>query len=160
MSRPKTTPRAVLRAREMIRAPYRHLGRNRQGIDCLGLMFHALDLDEAAYGEVLEAHELAGGYYSGSRWVYDRNDPRIRESCRILLSALTKHLLTCRMDDLRAGDVLLISFKSGKDGLGDHIGLYAGDGKMIHADLRRGVEEVVIPEKLWRRVIGVYRKAE
>ena len=160
MSNRKTTPKTLERARQMSGAPYFHLGRGKSGIDCLGLMFYALEIDEREYVEVSQAHDLMGGYYAGSRWVYSRNDPKVKESCRILQAALTKHLLPCRMDDLQPGDVLLISFKSGQDGLGDHVGIFAGNGKMIHADLRRGVEEVKIPDKLWRRVVGVYRKPE
>lgn len=136
-----------------------HAGRNRRGIDCLGLLMHAGGVTDDDLEECHEAKELLRGYYGGNRWIYDRKNPEHRRSCRILLDALTKRLREITKDQLKPGDILLMRIKTKvEDDLGDHVAIYMGKNMIIHSHMKLGVIEQPMDEKYWDRVIRCYRR--
>jgi cell wall-associated NlpC family hydrolase len=156
----------VKRARELLGSPYKHLGRTRRGIDCFGVMFYVYDVSENDYDEVEIARKMFGVYFSESRWRPDRQNPTHTEGMKLLSSGLNRHLtkINSRNKMLQAprkalpGDLMLIAFKSNTPDLGDHVAIYMGKDKMIHSDFNRGVVEIDITPKIWRRCRGVFRK--
>lgn len=143
----------IRRASALIGTPYRHMGRSRHGIDCLGLVLAALGIDEASIPEIGEGRALAG-YYTDRRW-FARKGEAMRRSSDLLAACLTKHLLMVSWADLSRGDVLAMNFKM-DDRRPDHVGLYDGRGRVIHADIRRGVVSDPLAE-LQHRVVAQFR---
>lgn len=75
-----------------------------------------------------------------------------------LQEELRKYADEVAIEDMQPGDVLLFRFL---DGTSNHVGIYAGDGRFIHAwsDVHRVVETQLTP--VWRRSIqAVYRIPE
>lgn len=147
----------IKRALEMEGVPYRQVGRDRRGIDCLGLGLHAFDLVESSIPECVEARHLLAGYYQGRRFRFDPNNPDHARSCRLLQEYLTNHLHPRTLWQLEPGDVLLMSFKTRRRDLGDHLAIYLGREELLHADIERGVVRTDLTDKLRRRTIAAYR---
>ena len=113
----------------------------------------ALGIDEASIPEIGEGRALAG-YYTDRRW-FARKGEAMRRSSDLLAACLTKHLLMVSWADLSRGDVLAMNFKM-DDRRPDHVGLYDGRGRVIHADIRRGVVSDPLAE-LQHRVVAQFR---
>ena len=119
-------------ARAWVGVPFRHQGRSRSGIDCIGLL-----------RELAAAH----GYTDHDETGYSRLpfDGRMR-------AVLTQYLDS--VSDLLAGDVVLMSFA----GAETHVALYTERGTIIHAYQPRGkVVEHRLDDKWRRRIVGIYR---
>lgn len=125
-------PRALVDcARGWIGVPFRHGGRDRSGVDCVGLVIVCLhelgvtDWDETAYSRTV-------------------NPDRLRKGIERFADRVT---------DLRAGDLLLFHVQQEAT----HVGLCAGD-TVIHAHVTAGhVCEHALDERWRRRIAGVYR---
>ena len=120
--------RAIARARSMIGAPFRLHGRDRRGIDCVGLVAFAYRESDLPTGYALRTADA---------------------------DAVTAPLRARRFRPrraIKAGDVLLLD--AGPAQL--HLGLWTGTG-LVHADaaLRRVVETPGTPRwpvlSIWRR---------
>lgn len=153
----KTENLYVKRALSLVGTRYKHLGRDHAGIDCLGLMFYAYELPGDDTDEAREAKAL-NRYYLQPRWRISKDDPLYVNVCDILVRALTKHLVSIRLDQVAPGDTLLFRFKA-KQGLGDHVGIFVGNGQFVHSDFRKGVEKEALTQSIERRVVGAYRKS-
>jgi cell wall-associated NlpC family hydrolase len=100
---------AVRIARGWLGVRFRHAGRDRGGVDCVGLAIvvareTGLDVPEpAAY----------------SRHVVPET----------LLAGLLEHTAPVAQEEMVAGDLLLFKVR----GQAQHVGIYAGDGRMVHA---------------------------
>jgi cell wall-associated NlpC family hydrolase len=152
----RRTNQVVERVRELKGVPYKHLGRDHKAIDCIGLLLHALDLREEDVPEFKQAADFGATYLAASKWVYRKEDPLAIKGCELLQAALSKYLLRVPLTAVRAGDVLLMRFKS-RD-LGDHVGIYMGEGKFAHADIRRGVViDDEVDARIVKRIVAVYR---
>lgn len=135
---------------------YWHLGRQPPKLDCLGVFLYAMDWDENEMPEVGEARLIEGGYYTSEKWARP-NNPGLMKSVDVLLAGLTKRLLTIRIHRAVCGDVLAMRFKSDR-GAADHLGILVDGGKVVHADLRRGVVCEPISGDLKRRIVAAYRR--
>lgn len=125
----------IVQARALLGVPFRHQGRNRYGVDCIGL--------------VVLAARACGLDVSADRTDYPR-DP---------VGALQPALLG-RLSEVTAvwwpGDVLLMRFGNEPQ----HVALWTGAG-IIHAMARSGrVVEHGLDAKWRRRVVAVYRFPE
>lgn len=149
------TDRRVARARAMIGVQYKRLGRDRHGIDCLGLMLHVYERQDTEIDACLEAMSMLEGYYGSRAWNKDTAAQAYLECSRLLVAGLTNHLHLSTLEDVQIGDVLIFSFKS-RDRAPDHAGIYVGKGKVVHADMKRGVIEHSLEGRLERRLVGVF----
>lgn len=134
------------RAREMIGVPFKHLGRDNHGLDCIGLVVHAK------------------GYPADQVPVYPR-DPYNNELERHMDAGLGAPALVCGPEGATAsqllpGDVLAIAYRQHVR----HVGLvaahpaYPGQLSIIHTDSSLGnVTEHILDAKWLRRVRRVYR---
>ncbi|MGE0180224.1 MAG: NlpC/P60 family protein [Sphingomonas sp.] len=124
----------VARARILIGTPFRPQGRSETGLDCVGLVAAALNVDAPA------DYPVRGG------------------SVAQLAAALATAGLR-RVRARRPGDML--AMRSGPEQL--HLGIWTGDG-IIHADarLRRAVERPGEPQwpvlGIWRLRSGTWRR--
>lgn len=125
----------VNQAREYLGVPYYHTGRDRNGLDCLGLLVRVVqDLglttwDDRSYGQQIDTSYL--------RW-------RLKQFCEYL---------GADPDLAEPGDVLLFTIK----GSPQHLGM-ATDRGVIHAyqSVGRVVEHSL--DATWRRrLAGVFR---
>lgn len=147
----------IERAFAMLGTPYKRLGRDRHGIDCLGLLLHVLDVREEDYPEFHEAVREQASYYTpGDKWNFKKEDRLSKRSCELLRSTLSKHLQEVSIRAVKRGDILLIRYKAAQ-GQGDHVAIYLGDWRMIHADIREGVKLEVMSPAISRRLIAAYR---
>ncbi|MFV3127113.1 NlpC/P60 family protein [Niveispirillum sp. KHB5.9] len=129
--------------------PYRHLGRDRHGLDCLGLMLWALD-------QVDNEHILTGGaaaYHANPDWLRDKQ--AVAEASALLSANLAAHMVKVKWNDRRAGDVIALSYKA--IGGPDHVGIFINPNSMVHADLRRGVVIDELDGDLTSRLFGLFR---
>lgn len=131
----------IERARELIGVPYLHLGRDFNGIDCVGLLVYA---DEVDLGVVP---------------AYPR-DPVNGELEHNLNAYYGEPLIdrTPLLDELAPGDVVALQYK----GPIRHVGLVgdhpAGGVSLIHTDANLGrVTEHRLDAKWLRRIKKVYR---
>lgn len=118
----------LARARALIGTPFRPQGRERDGLDCVGLAAAALGLSAARRDYALRGGDLAA-----------------------LETGLAEAGLR-RAEARMAGDVILL--RSGPGQL--HLGVWTGDG-LVHADagLRRVVERPGAPP--WP-ILSIWRK--
>jgi cell wall-associated NlpC family hydrolase len=125
----------VTAARSYLGVPFRHQGRSRNGIDCLGLVL-------VVYNQVFgTSHEILG---------YPRRPDaaEMRRQLREKLSAITP-------EQARAGDLAHLAY----NGEATHLALLTTPEQIIHVLLtppRRVVEQRLSPE-LRDRVAGWYR---
>jgi len=135
----------VDRARQLMGAPFIHLGRNASGIDCIGLLAYAHD------------------YPMEKIPVYPRdplNDQLVNGLDHVLGSPIRLCPHGCRPGVLRPGDIVAIAFAR----YTRHVALvaqhpvYADLLSMIHTDSTIGrVVEHTLDEKWLRRIRRVYR---
>lgn len=122
-------------AREYIGVPWKHQGRSRLGIDCIGLV-------------VVCARSCGLA-------VRDRTDYG-RDPDGTILVALAAHLVPS--DGMSAGDVALLEYARG---IPRHVGIIGEQPEglsLIHADSRAGkVVEHLIDARWRRRIVGVWR---
>lgn len=81
---------------------------------------------------------------------YNR-DFALHNSDSILLEEIENYCVKVE-DDFRIGDILIFNF--GK--CGNHAGIYIGDERMIHAHIKRGVEEIEI-KKMKDKYVSAWR---
>jgi len=133
----------VERAREMLGVPFLHLGRDRNGIDCVGLVAHAHDYDAALIP------------------AYPR-DPLNGQLELNLTKILGTPALIAPFDaaELQAGDVVAIAYKGPIRHVaivGNHPTI-AGVLSLIHTDSGVGqVVEHILDFKWIRRIKKVWR---
>ena len=94
-------------ARQFIGCPWRHQGRSREGVDCLGLV-------------LLVAHELALTDFDTRDYARQAKDESMLEQCR-------EHLIEIQRVEARPGDVPVMRF-----GTNRHIGFF---GDYVHGGL-------------------------
>ena len=156
-------------ARRLIGTRYMHKGRDpKEGLDCLGLGINVYGI--FAEGADEELHRLVTenvGYYGEATWRFRRDDPTHLECLEGLRLILTKYFEPVKISRIKPGDALLIRYKSKQADLGDHIGIYSGDAMMIHADFRRGVEEICLDgdeltgrKSIRNRIVAAYRRRQ
>jgi cell wall-associated NlpC family hydrolase len=97
----------VTTARQFIGCPWRHQGRSREGVDCLGLV-------------LLVAHELALTDFDTRDYARQAKDESMLEQCR-------EHLVEIPRAAARPGDVPLMRFGNNR-----HIGFF---GDYVHGGL-------------------------
>lgn len=126
-------------ARTWIGTPYRHQASQKGvGCDCLGLLrgiwreFHG--------GEP----EMAGPY--APDWAGFGNGDR-------LTAAAERHLLPS--PEMMPGSVILFRWRDGMPA--SHAGIYAGDGRFIHAYQGHGVVSSALVPHWRRRISGIFR---
>jgi cell wall-associated NlpC family hydrolase len=108
---------AVDIARSYIGVPFYHAGRDRNGLDCIGLIA-----------------VVASGL--GYKFKDDRNyKPGIYPAR--MFNGMSQ--FAERVEDIRVGDILVFSHK----GHPMHCAIYAGDDHIIHCDARRFINKVV-----------------
>ncbi len=131
------------RARAWIGTPYLHQASLRgAGADCLGLV-------RGIWREIYGAEPESLPAYTG-----DWAEPGGHE---VLWSAAGRHLLTRRIDQTRAGDVLLFRMRAGT--VAKHIGIAAETGaaaSFVHAYSRHGVVESPLSAPWARRVVACF----
>lgn len=126
-------------ARSLIGVPWTHQGRDISiGIDCVGLLIFAFEID-------LEAETTTYGRHPHSGLIAER---------------LEVHFGSPIIDDIKVGDVVLLGF--GVNGVPRHVGIigdyFHGGLSIIHTDSIVGkVVEHPFDEKWQRRVRAVYR---
>ena len=119
-------------AREYLGVPYKHQGRNRHGLDCIGLVIavgHDLglsDFDIDGYGRVPSGRRMAR---------------QIAEVCQRIQAQAARN-----------GDMIHLSFTTQPQ----HLALLTDVG-MIHADNTYGVVEHVLDAKWRARIRGWYQ---
>lgn len=133
----------VAEAREWIGTKWQHQA-SLKGVatDCVGLL-------RGVYQAVTGRPVLSNIDYH--RMPVPGRENRLQEE-------LQKYTAEVPMEDMQPGDVLLFSFL---DGTSNHVGIYAGDGRFIHAwaDVHRVVETSLTPT--WRRLVqAVFRIPE
>lgn len=128
---------ALAEARTYIGSKWRHRGRNKFGIDCIGLLVVAM---------------TAGGFVMRDRTDYSRT-PHLDGLEREMLEHFGEPV-----DDLRPGDVVLMAW----DGQAEpsHVGLI-GNGvhgvTLIHSYSQISVTEHGIDEAWRKRIVRIYR---
>lgn len=124
-------------ARECINTPFRHQGRLcGVALDCAGVIVHCAN-------RLALAHEDMQGY------------PRLpfKNTLQEFLKA-QPNLIEVSVSEMAEGDVILMRIKAAPQ----HLGIYAGNGYMIHAydDIGRTVEQRI--DDAWlKKITAVYR---
>lgn len=133
---PPPDERVLEAARSYLGVKYRHQGRVRAGVDCLGLV-------------VLAAKDTG-------RETPDRVDYSYQPDGHLLRGTLQEHLIEVPIEERAPGDVLLFWFA--QRGYPQHVGICNGEG-MIHTHLKIGrVVEFRFMDKFWlRRLDSAYR---
>lgn len=140
---------AVERARSMLKVPFLHQGRDRNGIDCVGLL---------AYAYEYPAQKLP-------RYPRDPLRGELERQLEAVLGPPVASRTGAEIDTLwvvlKPGDVAAMSY----GGPIRHVGLiaehptYPGQLSLIHTDSRLGyVTEHILDAKWLRRIRKVYRK--
>jgi cell wall-associated NlpC family hydrolase len=130
----------VVAARKFLGVPWRHLGRTRAGVDCIGLV-------------LLAAREI--GHDLPDPAPYERKPQGAR-----LVDGLARHAR--RVADPLPGDVLV--FRTGL--FGGHVGIatshrtYGGAGVLHAYATHRHVVEQPLEAELQRELVGAWRLAE
>jgi cell wall-associated NlpC family hydrolase len=123
----------VEKTREFIGVPFRHWGRNRNGVDCVGLVIAA-------------AHELGITQYEPPPYSRLVDPERLRKQ-------LEQACFEVSFQELEPGDVLLLKVL----GLPVHLGIYTGE-TLIHAFETAGrVVEVNFSEYWHDRIEAAFR---
>jgi len=120
-------------ARSFLKVPFRHQGRNRLGLDCLGLVIMSAELAG------VELEDLKG---------YARvpDSDRLRSEC-------DRQLKKVNMSDMRNGDLLLMVFRTEPQ----HIAIKTDIGIIHSHKADGGVVEHRLDDVWLKRIKGVYR---
>ena len=136
--------KTVDRAREMLDIPFLHQGRDRHGIDCIGLLAYACE------------------YPTAQIPAYPRDPLRnqLEQHLDTVLGAPVLTSVGVGKSALQVGDIVAMAYT----GATRHVGLvaqhpqYPGELSLIHTDSRLGrVTEHILDEKWLRRIRRVYR---
>jgi cell wall-associated NlpC family hydrolase len=131
----ETQSKIVETARSMVGVPYYHAGRNRNGLDCVGLLL-------AVAEEVGALTYTPPGYSAG--WV----DPDL------LLSEIERFADSVEFGPVQDGDLAIFSIA----GNPQHAAILTAAGTMIHAYQTVGkVVEHALAGAWERRLVGVWR---
>ena len=128
-------------ARSYISTRWRHQGRSRAGIDCIGL--------------VIEVAKTVKG------WDFDITDYPRQATDETMLNLCREHFVTVSMDDLQPGDVLVMRFENQRHAaiVGDYP--HSEELSIIHAySVARKVVEQRLDSVWSGRVIGSFRFPE
>ncbi|CAK9885210.1 MAG: Murein DD-endopeptidase MepS/Murein LD-carboxypeptidase [Candidatus Erwinia impunctatus] len=102
------------------------------------------------YGGLSKAGiDCSGFVYLTFRERFDRQLPRTTEEQTVLGSRISR-------DDLLPGD--LVFFKTGSQGSGLHVGIYADNKQFIHASTSKGVIRSSLDNSYWRRAFWQARR--
>lgn len=130
----------VALAKSWIGTPYRHQASAKHiGCDCLGLV---LGIWRELYGAAPSAAE---------NYSRDWAETAVTDH---LLDAAQLHLHRTQLEYMRPGDVLV--FKWSEFSVSKHLGIYIGDGKMIHAFERHAVCAATLVPQWRKRISGVF----
>ncbi len=124
-------------ARTWVGAPYRHLGRSRQGIDCVGLVLRAVE----PFGIVDYPDDI----------VYTRESKGLD-----LLRPFQERMDRINMRDVEAGDVIL--FKEGP--FPHHCGIAIEDSGriyIVHAEAKARKVAITTLEQMYPTAIAAFR---
>lgn len=125
----------VAAARSFLGVPFRHQGRTRHGLDCIGLV-------------VAVARDL--GRYEGDVTGYQRRTSGNSFMAQMQAEGLRDVPWECRLP----GDVVLMH----DNHYPCHVAILSETDRIVHAfALRRQVVEEVLTEHWKRRLVGVYR---
>lgn len=126
-------------ARTWIGTPYRHQASQLGvGCDCLGLL-------RGLWREFYGCEPETTGPYAPD-WAGFGNGDR-------LMAAAERHLVPA--PDIGPGTVLLFRWRDGMPA--SHAGIYAGDGRFIHAYQGHGVVSSALAPHWKRRISGIFR---
>ncbi len=129
-------------ARSLIGTPYRHQGRNRRGMDCVG--------------PLLFVTAAMGMDYQETDRRYGRNPEKFR-----LKQEMDARLEKVRTEDIRPGDILLFGFGGPPQHVGIATDYVHGGLGLVHCNTKVGrvVEHALSPA--WRRMLKhAYRLPE
>lgn len=142
-----TAGEIVADARTWIGTPMLHAGRNRQGLDCVGLL-------------VMVLHDLGISDWDDRQYSRVVNPERMVREIELFCDPVWRRADGAAGDPraaMRTGDVLHFEIQRYEQ----HCGIYAGgpgNGTLIHAYESVGkVVEHELTEKWARRIVGVYR---
>lgn len=136
--------RFVATARSMVGVPFKHRGRNERGLDCVGLVAHAL----ASVGRTVMDRKGYG------------RDP-VKDGLRDVLIAHNGDPLP--PSEMQVGDTVLMRWhRDGDTDLFNHVAIvgdyYLGGFSLIHAlQSNRAVIEHRLADPWPRRIVEVYR---
>lgn len=83
---------------------------------------------------------------------YYSTRPKDMEESEEIVSKAKSNYKEVSFNDLRYGDIFLINLM----GLNGHIGVYIGNGRMLHTSIK--CNSVIVKVSQWkRRIVGVYR---
>lgn len=121
-------------ARLYLGVPWVHAGRSRLGLDCVGL-------------PLLVAHDLGITDFEDVNYSRVVNPERLRRQIEVFCDPVP-------VESMQPGDVLLFDIL----GTPQHVGLYAGDGRLIHAyETAACVVEHRLDKSWRRRIVQTYR---
>jgi len=123
----------VEEARTWLGVRFKHQGRTRNGVDCVGLV---LKVHEQLFGD---EKEITG---------YER-----RPNQRMVYDLMGKHLIRIRPEEAQPGDVVLMAFDTGAT----HLGIIS-EKTIIHAYLQ--ARKVVEQPLGSQRIVAYYRMKE
>lgn len=132
----------VTEARSYIGTRWRHQGRSRSGIDCIGL--------------VIEVAKTVKG------WQFDTTDYPRQATDETMIKLFRQHCIEVSKKDLQPGDAVVIPFENQRHAgiIGDYI--VPGEVSLIHAYLK-GKKEVIehrLDSVWYSRIIGAFRFPE
>ncbi len=112
----------VLTAESCIGIPYRFGGKSKKGFDCSGLVYYC----------------------------YKSIGIKLPASTKSLRKSVKKVSRSLNFSNLRKGDILF--FRIGKlFGKSNHVGIYIGNGMMIHASKKRGVVKESLKNRYFKK---------
>lgn len=123
---------------DLIGAPFTDGGRDKNGLDCLGLAI----LVRRRMGRPIA-------------------DPGCRYDDIAAIEAVTgqERASWQRVSEPAPGDIVALVTDSRLPGVVQHIGIYLGDGRFVHTTARHGVAIAKVTDRLWaQRIEGYYRQ--
>lgn len=128
----------ITAAYDYVGVPFLHAGRNRIGVDCIGLV-------------------IASAREAGLLTNYDNTDYSSVVNAKFFKSQIEMFCDEIPITDLEYGDLLLFSMR-GTAHTTTHVGLYVAYGIFIHSDQAIGKVVVQALPGTWEsRLISVYR---
>ncbi len=131
-----TGDKMVAEARTWFGTPWHHQACLKGvGVDCVGL--------------VRASYEAATGQKIDLVFDYHKMPPVGREER--LAQTLSQYAVEISKNSLEPGDILLFHFLGG---MSNHVGIYAGEGKFIHAWMTVGKVVEMPLDAVWQRALG------
>lgn len=135
------------KAKEYVGVPYYHCGRDKNGLDCAGLVIKVMhDLGQSTWDEIDYSSQV-----NAKRFLHC-----IERFFDLVRQGPLWRRRTGNLWDPEPGDLLLFSIW----GNPQHVGWYVGNGQIVHAYDKLGIQKVVQHslDVTWKRiVIGTYR---